>query len=151
MTPAAARADMVACAIAPYPQLQLSRIEIDAPCVSYTYLTLTKLTEAYPDTDFYFIMGADSLDYFEQWVHPEIICEKAALLVAVRDERDLAEITQKTSAIQALFSARIYPVRGGRTAVSSTVLRRQLREAQECPAQLPGPVWRYIREHGLYM
>ena len=62
----------------------MSTVEKEAEETSYTYLTLTKLKNRYPDTIFYFIMGADSLDYFEEWKHPEIICEKAVVLVAVR-------------------------------------------------------------------
>ena len=104
----------------------MSRIEIEAEETSYTYLTLTRLKEAYPDTKFFFIMGADSLDYFEHWFHPEIICEKATVLVAVRDSMDLAVIDEKIAAIKQLFPAEIYPIRGGRTDVSSTEIRTAL-------------------------
>ena len=77
------RAEMVALAVKPYPYFKMSTVEIEAEETSYTYLTLTKLKNRYPDTIFYFIMGADSLDYFEEWKHPEIICEKAVVLVGI--------------------------------------------------------------------
>ena len=83
MTAADIRAEMTALAIYDIPYFKLSRMEIDAEGTSYTYLTLTKLKEACPDIDFFFIMGADSLDYLEKWYHPEIICEKAVILAAV--------------------------------------------------------------------
>lgn len=149
MTPAAARVDMTELAIAPYACFKLSRIEVEAEGTSYTYRTLTRLKEQYPDTQFYFIMGADSLDYFDQWRHPEIICQKAIVLAAVRDDMDIACIEAKIAAIQTLFPAEIYPVRGGRTEVSSTQLRKMLR-AGENPPMLPDAVFRYIRERHLY-
>lgn len=150
MTSAEVRLEMVALAIAAYPYYKLSRIEVDAEETSYTYLTLSKLTEQYPNTQFYFIMGADSLDYFEQWCHPEIICKKAIILTAVRDDMDIAKINQKIWALKALFDAEIYPIQGGRTDISSTELRRQLAACRVKPELLPDAVWRYICERGLY-
>ena len=149
MVPAELRAEMTAQAIAHYPDFSLSRIEIDEPGVSYTYQTLTRLREQHPDTVFYFIMGADSLDYLEQWRHPEIICRIAVILVAVRDQMDLDKITEKASYIQSFFPAQIEPIRGGRTQVSSTEIRRQIAEGSR-PDMLPDAVWNYIRENGLY-
>lgn len=150
MTSAIDRAEMVALAIAPYPYFKLSRMEIEAQQTSYTYLTLSSLKEQYPDAELYFIMGADSLDYFEKWKHPEIICEKAIILTAVRDDMDIAAIEKKISEIQSLFPARIYPIRGGRTEVSSTELRSIYKKAGNIPAMIPDAVLKYISEHGLY-
>lgn len=149
MTPVAARVDMTELAIAPYAYFKLSRIEVDAEGTSYTYRTLTRLKEQYPDTQFYFIMGADSLDYFDQWRHPEIICEKAIILTAVRDDMDITRIEAKIAVIQALFPAEIYPIRQGRTAVSSTQLREMLKAGEKSP-MLPDAVFDYIREQHLY-
>lgn len=154
MTAADTRAAMVELAIAPYPFFAMSRIEIEAEETSYTYLTLTRLKEAYPDTKFFFIMGADSLDYFEHWFHPEIICEKATVLVAVRDSMDLAVIDEKIAAIKQLFPAEIYPIRGGRTDVSSTEIRTALSdmaaEQGDDTIGIAKPVREYIWSHGLY-
>lgn len=149
MTQATARVNMTLLAIAPYPYFKLSRIEVDEKGTSYTYLTLMKLKQQYPDAEFYFIMGADSLDYFEQWRHPEIICENAIVLTAVRDDMDITEIESKIATLQTLFPARIYPVSGGRTDISSTRIREMLREGEK-PALLPDDVWNYIKSHHLY-
>ena len=150
MTSAELRTEMVALAIADYPYFKLSRIEVDAAETSYTYLTLTKLTKQYPNTQFYFIMGADSLDYLEQWFHPEIICQKAIILVAVRDDMDTLQIEQKILSLGKLFEAEIYPIQGGRTDISSTTLRRQINDYKEKPQLLPDSVWKYICEQGIY-
>lgn len=150
MTSAEMRADMVALAIAPYPYFKLSRMEIEAEQTSYTYLTLTKLKEQYPDYELYFIMGADSLDYFERWRHPEIICEKATILAAVRDDMDIAEIEEKIAALQNLFPAEIYPIKGGRTEVSSTSLRQMIQNGQMDKGMIPEAVAAYIIENDIY-
>lgn len=150
MTPAGERAKMVQLAIEEIPAFSLSTMEIEASETSYTYLTLTKLTEQYPDVQFYFIMGADSLDYFEKWCHPEIICEKAVILVAVRDELNLSEIQEKISFIKKLFPAEIYPIRTGKTDISSTELRKRIKAGLWEFPMLPDKVTDYIMKQGLY-
>lgn len=61
---------------------------MDADGVCYTYETLASLHEECPDDRFYFIMGADSLSEFESWRNPDIICQNAVILAAVRDLTD---------------------------------------------------------------
>ncbi len=150
MTPAEDRARMVELAIGDYSSFRLSRMEIECPTVSYTYLTLTRLTEQYPGKRFYFIMGADSLDYFEQWRHPEIIARKAVILVAVRDRMDLMQIRKKTEEIEMLFQADIRPLTGGKTDISSTIIRDAVAGGRRTSDHLPPKVAEYIRSHELY-
>ena len=150
MTAADIRAEMTALAIYDIPYFKLSRMEIDAEGTSYTYLTLTKLKEACPDIDFFFIMGADSLDYLEKWYHPEIICEKAVILAAVRDDMDLSEVEKKISALKQLFPAEIYPIEGGKTDISSSEIRAALRRGKTDISLIPPKVLAYIQEHHLY-
>ena len=95
-------------------------------------------------------MGADSLDYFERWRHPEIICEKATILAAVRDDMDIAEIEEKIAALQNLFPAEIYPIKGGRTEVSSTSLRQMIQNGQMDKGMIPEAVAAYIIENDIY-
>lgn len=45
--------------------------------LSYTYLTINELKAEEPDTEFYFLMGADSLADFRKWSHAEVIASKA--------------------------------------------------------------------------
>lgn len=145
MTPAWQRAKMVELAIDDYPYFHLNSIELDMHDKSYTYVTLTRLKEMYPHIQFYFIMGADSLDYFEKWYHPEIICQKAILLVAVRQGFDLSAMQEKIHYIQTLFPAEIYLVSSKRTDISSTELRNQQKNQM-----LPEKTFDYIKQQGLY-
>lgn len=151
MTPAEIRAEMVSLAIEGIPGFRLCDIEIKAKETSYTYLTLTKLKDLYPDKKLYFIMGADSLDYFERWYHPEIICQKAVILAAVRDDMNLSEINRKIAQIKKLFPARIYPISGGKTDISSSSLRDALSRGEEDKTiMLPPKVAEYIKRSHLY-
>ena len=54
---------MVERAISGNPHFELSLIEMYDHGLSYTYHTLENLRKQNPDTDYYFIIGADSLGY----------------------------------------------------------------------------------------
>ncbi len=150
MTPPDLRAEMVQLAIEPFPDFYLSRMEIESEQTSYTYLTLSKLKASYPDTQFYFIMGADSLDYFEDWMHPEIICQKAIVLVAVREHWQQKDIAEKIKMIQGLFDAEIYPLSCPKYDAASSNIRQLLKQEKVPEDLLPEPVLTFIREHHLY-
>lgn len=150
MTAPDVRAEMVALAIRPYPFFKLSMIEILSEETSYTYLTLTKLCEQYPDAVFYFIMGADSLDYFEQWRRPEIICQKVVILVAVREHWDLENVSKKIRKLQQTFQAQIYPLSCKRFDAASRDIRLRLQNGTASIGELPDAVLAFIRENHLY-
>ncbi len=150
MTSAAVRAEMTKLAVQDIPYFKVSAYEIEKEGTSYTYLTLSDLKEQYPETTFYFIMGADSLDYFDAWKHPEIICQKAIILVAVRDDMDLEDIQKKISHIQSLFHAEIYPLTCPKVDISSSGIRADLAKGFVPEEELPQGVLRYIQEKKLY-
>ena len=150
MTNAVTRAEMTALAAQKAPYFKLSTYEIDKEGTSYTYLTLSDFKEQYPDTDFYFIMGADSLDYFDAWKHPEIICQKATVLVAVRDDMDLTDINLKIEQLKMKFSANIYPLSCAKVDISSSEIRANLQNGVDISDMVPHTVANYITEHKLY-
>ena len=65
------RAKMVALAIKDHKSFELQDYELKRKEVSYSYETLEYFHAVYPEDEFYFIIGADSLRDIEKWVHPE--------------------------------------------------------------------------------
>ena len=150
MTNAAIRAEMVALAAQDIPHFKLSTYEISKEGTSYTYLTLSDFKEQFPETMFYFIMGADSLDYFDTWRHPDIICQKAIILVAVRDDMDLVDVQKKIAHIKKQFHAEIYPLSCKKVDISSSEIRANLLVGKDICDMVPPAVAEYIAEHNLY-
>lgn len=128
-----------------YPFIKTCDIEIISKEYSYTYITVTKLQEMYPNYEFYFIMGADSLDYFDKWRKPEIIASVCKILVINRDEFSEDDMNKEIQRINEIFPAEIQIVHCPKIDVSSTELRAKLDKRDVIPE-----VYKYIIEHHLY-
>ena len=145
MADAADRLAMCKLVATEYPFLKTCDIEITSKEYSYTYITVTKLQEMYPEHEFYFIMGADSLDYFDKWRKPEVIASVCKILVINRDEFSEADMAEKIRRINTIFPANIQIVHCPKVDVSSTELRAKLDKDDVLPT-----VYEYICEHDLY-
>ena len=145
MANAADRLAMCKLVAVEYPFIKTCDIELISEEYSYTYITVTKLQEMYPEHKFYFIMGADSLDYFDKWRKPEIIASVCKILVINRDDFSEKDMSEKIQRINAIFPADIQIVHCPKVDVSSTELRRKLDKADLLPT-----VYDYICTHDLY-
>lgn len=130
--------------------IKASDFEIVSAERSYTYRTLEKLHALYPENEYFFIMGGDSLDYFEKWCHPEIIAALSTILVVVREGFDREAMLEKIKTIQELFPCRIELVPCGRYDISSSFIRKNISDADMCKRVLSPCVYQYILEHHLY-
>ena len=54
-------------------QFYLQEYEAKREKVSYSYKTMEHFRKMYPDDEFYFIIGADSLFSIETWKHPDVL------------------------------------------------------------------------------
>lgn len=156
-TAAKHRVAMVELAIAPYPKLQLNRLELDKSSPSYTVDTLAQLRQQYPDDSLCFLLGMDSLQYFTRWHRYQQILELAHLLVVNRPgysafDGDAPALfaqygTDDLAQLDATTHGRIYQLPNPEFAVSATELRQQ--QVQDPALQIP-LVSQYILQHQLY-
>jgi len=146
------RVEMVELAIKDNPKFYLSREEIDSDDeVCYTYKTLTRLNEKNPDTEFYFIMGGDSLNDFYTWRNPEIISKQAVLLVAVRDNMDGELFEESMKECIEHFQCDMRPLKSPSVSISSSNIRKRVANGESIRYIVPDSVWKYIQENELYL
>ena len=103
-------------------RIKVSTVELDSTGKNYTYITLEKLTTQYPMHEFFFIMGGDSLDYFDHWVYPEIITKLCTILVMPRKPYSGSSLAEKIQKLNELYSADIRMIECEEYPVSSTIL-----------------------------
>lgn len=150
MTSAIDRYNMCCLAAENYNRIVASDFELKLENTSYTYITLSKLKEDYKEHDFYFIMGADSLDYFLKWRHPEIIASLCVILVVVRDDFSISKLNDKITEISNHFTSDIRLLNCKKYDVSSTMIRDKISKDISCDNYLEQNVLDYILSHNLY-
>ena len=146
-----ARIEMLRLAIQDCPYFVLSDFEMKREGNTYTAHTLALLKEEYPDYQFYFIIGADSLFQIERWYHPEEVMKLTSLMVSGRDYPD-AERTfdEQIAYLTEKYGAKIYPLHNEEVDIASSDIRKRIAEGKDITKDVPKAVEQYIKAHGLY-
>lgn len=145
------RVSMVKKAIAGNPHFELSLIEMNEDGYTYTYRTLERLKEENPDTDYYFIIGADSLYDFTTWKKPERICGACTIVVAARDHVPAKSLDQQMTFLSQQYHGCFIRLDTLNIDISSRLIRQWLHEGKSLRYYVPDPVVSYIRENNIYL
>ena len=144
------RVAMVSQAVSSNPHFKLSMAETHDDGYTYTRETLSRLVLENPDTDYYFIMGADSLFTFETWKEPEDICRLCTLVVAVRDHVKQDKLNRQIDYLKELFQAKIEKLDTPNIDISSGTIRNWICRGKSIKYYVPDDVIHYIEEHCMY-
>ena len=145
-----ARAEMLELAVAGHESLRVDRRELDRSDPCYTVNTLAGLKEEDPTRELVFLMGADSLAEFSTWREPRRIVELAELAVVNRGSTMVSELEPLRALLGETLAARIHFVTIAGVDVSSSDIRRLIREGKSIRYMVPRAVECYIETHGLY-
>lgn len=145
------RLKMTALAIEDIRNFKLQDYEVKRVNVSCSWETMKHFKEQYPDDEFYFIIGADSLFSIETWVHPDRLFPNCVILAAYRDDIDTAEeMNTQIAYIGKKYNADIRLLRSPLMQVSSSELRQMIEEGKNITGLVPPKVESYIIKEGLY-
>lgn len=131
-----------------------SDIEINDKNRTYTSETLKKLNAMYPEREFYFILGLDSLISIGSWHCPAEIFKRAVILCASRDSGDdfskAHEIIRDTVSVFYEVQPDIRLIHTPEMNISSTMIRKLISEGGDASPYLTRGTYDFIRENGLY-
>lgn len=144
------RMEMIRLAIQDIRGLRLCDLESSGEEYHYTYETLRRLNERYPDTEFYFIMGADSLFELDSWKEPGIISRECVILAATRDHCRREEIRERIRELKDRYGADIRILNTPNMDIASEEIREMIADGEHIQDIVPPAVAGYIRRHGLY-
>jgi len=143
------RLEMLKNSLGDRPEFELSRVDIDRPGPHFAVDTLRLLSAAHPKERWAYLMGGDSLRDLLRWHDPAGFLSRCDLLAVMpRPEappdlaslqQGLPEIEQKLRILQAPY-----------VDLSSSDLRRRVRQGQPFEHLLAAGVAQLIRSHGLY-
>lgn len=137
------RLEMVYRATECYQKLKPSDIEFHLPQPNYTVHTLAYLHEKYPDYHFNLIMGEDNLNSFHKWKNYETILENHEIYAYPR-------ISENTNENQFQDHVKIHKVAAPIMQISSTFIRRAIKEQKNIKPLLPPKVFTYLNEMNFY-
>ena len=144
------RMDMVKLAIATNTHFEVTDIEMNAEGYSYTFRTLERLKAAHPDTQYYFIIGADSLFDFDGWMNPQRICNACTLVVATRNHTSNDKLDEAIEHVRRQYNANIVKLDTENIDCSSHQIRNWIAEGHTVKYYVPDTVINYIGTYGVY-
>jgi len=137
------RIEMVYRATKDYEKLKPSDIEFDLPQPNYTINTLTYLKEKHPEYDFSLIMGEDNLKSFHKWKNYEVILENNSIYVYPR-------VSEGKIETQFDGHKKINKIDAPIMEISSTAIRKAIKDGKNIKPLLPENVWEYLDEMNFY-
>ncbi|WP_194916860.1 nicotinate-nucleotide adenylyltransferase [Catenulispora rubra] len=143
VSPAEDRYLMTVIATASNPRFSVSRVDIDRGGPTFTTDTLRELSvERGPDTDLFFITGADALEQIFSWRDPEELFDLAHFIGVTRPGHRLAD--------PGLPPGKASLVEVPAMAISSTGCRERVRHGEPVWYLVPDGIVQYINKRGLY-
>jgi nicotinate-nucleotide adenylyltransferase len=126
-----------------YPRLKPSNIEFALPQPNYTVNTLAYLTEKYPEHQFYLIMGEDNLKTLHKWKNYEVLLENYPIYCYPRTYK-------KVEGEQKPIKGQIHFIDAPVVEISSTFIRKAIKQRKDIRAMLPPRVWSYVDRMNFY-
>ncbi len=144
------RLAMVRLAVAGNENFIVEPVEAESGQNSYTFQTLEYFKERFPDVEFVFLVGADSLDYMDCWREPARIFQNCIVAVVNRKGISEEKLVQKQEELIRRFDAKIERITMPTLDISSTELRERVRHGQSIRYLVKDAVGEYIEAHRLY-
>ncbi|WP_313128663.1 nicotinate-nucleotide adenylyltransferase [Anaerocolumna sp.] len=144
------RKEMVRLAIDGNPHFEMSSMELDREGITYTADTLQQLTKDYPENEYYFILGWDSLQQIEKWREPDTIFRLAHIVAAGRYHSSKDKIEDQVHHLNKIYHGKIHVLEIPNMDLSSEMLREYIKSGKSIRYYVPSQVEQYIRDHGLY-
>ena len=144
------RVEMVRLAIASNPHFTLSMEEMHREGYSYTYRTLERLKKRYPDTEYYFILGADSLYTFDEWKEPARILGACTILVGTRNHTSDEKLDRVIEHLEEKYHGQIEKLESLNIDISSKMIRSWIEKGRSLAYYVPDQVIEYIQKNNIY-
>ena len=146
VSPAEHRYLMTVIATASNPRFKVSRVDIDRGGPTYTIDTLRDLNTAMPDTELFFITGADALADIFTWRDAAELFELAQFVGCTRPGYEMGHST-----LEGIPTDRVTILEIPALTISSTDCRERTARGEPVWYLVPDGVVQYIAKHELYV
>jgi len=146
------RWEMLKRAVAGEPGLTLSSVELDRAGITYTVDTLRRLQEAEPDTEWYFIIGADTLPELQTWREIDQLLPLCHFITMRRPGMPEPDSLKQSIQLPDPWPERLMAglFEGRLLDIASRDIRARQKAGESIAGLVPEAVKSYISEHNVY-
>lgn len=144
-TNAESRCEMLKAAIGTNPAFRLETIEMEREGASYTVDTVIALQEREPEAQFYWIIGSDMINDLPNWRRIDELAERLSFIGLERPDQPGNDSELPAFLRRRLMRAAMPPL-----GISSSDIRRRLKDGRSIRYLVPEAVYDYIRRNDLY-
>ena len=144
------RLDMIRLATEHEARFSVSTIETERSGYTYTVDTLEMLARIRKDTDFYYIIGADTLFELKTWKNAERVMLLTDFICILRPGQDDTKVRQYAQTLNLEYGHKIHIAQERGPDVSSSEIRLLAAECVFPAGWVPEKVAQYIRQHNVY-
>lgn len=146
------RVAMLELAVAGDPRLAVSRIEVERGGISYSVDTVRALRAMHPGTDFFFVVGSDTLLELSTWREIASLLELCTVVALERPGFERSRLRPEMLRLPEPWPARLLErvARGHAVEISSSDIRRRVAQGRSIQFLVPAAVAGYIFEQKLY-
>ncbi len=131
-------------------RFSIDTIELDRTGYTYTVDTLEALRRAHPQTEYYYIIGADTLYELTGWKNFERVSTLTSFICVLRPGVDDAGAREYAQMLNERYGYRIHVARDKGPDISSSLVRQLVTDNRLASGLLPDSVAEYIRQYRIY-
>jgi len=144
------RLDMIKLAIEDEKRFSVNTMELYREGFTYTVDTLEILTKENKKTDYYYIIGADTLFELKTWKSYERLFSLTSFICVMRPGQDDKEVSEYAEKLNERYGYKFFIARDKGPDISSSNIRELAAKRKLKSGLLPDKVLRYIEKKSLY-
>ncbi|MCK9478373.1 MAG: nicotinate-nucleotide adenylyltransferase [Firmicutes bacterium] len=131
-------------------RFEVSDIECSKTAVSYTVNTVSELKMRYPDKNLFYITGTDSLYELTSWRNFAQLAKMVEIISVNRISDEMVAVDEIAASLSNEYGAKIHILKAPIIEISSTEIRRRVKNGLPIKYMLPDSVLNYIEQNTLY-
>lgn len=144
------RCRLVEAAIQYEKNFEISYYEVNKCELSYTYKTVKHFKQSEPNTEWYFIAGADCLIDIDNWYNIKGILDYCNFVVFNRTEYNIEDVLIQKAKVENIYNKGIIFIDKHILQISSTDIRNKIKNNISASYLVPHDAYKLIKKLNLY-
>lgn len=149
ISPLEQRMALLETALGDNPDFEISRLDIERPGPHYAFESMKQFKENFPQEQLVYLIGGDSLQDLPRWKNPLDLI-KFSDQIGVMDRPGEAVVLEKLESQLPGLGAKLAWIESPLIEISGKIIRHRLKTGGPVKYFLPEPVYRMIKDKGLY-